>query len=266
MTTRIWVSSCSAVLLALVLHPAAADAQVTARGAETDYVGRSALPGEVRLYAERLGARLRNAGRERLVLAGEFTDASGGRTPAQLVYQLPAKTRLQITGSGARTLVFDGQTARSSLAQIDSTDAKILESLVADIPEGLFDALRRGGALRVLGHRFRPSPRVVPNYTGPLYDVMEVDAAVPTQADRRQRRKRIYFDSRTLLLQSARYWDASPGQPFRVETRFSGWQEISGVPVPGRIERWEANRLVFAFQVSNATVQPGADDSIFRQP
>ena len=250
-------------LLGAVSSIAAAQNRSAAR---TDYIGRSGFPNIVRIQLDRLGDRLVKAGRERTVLQGTFVDAAGAQSPAQLVYQLPNRFRFQTTGPLNRIVVFDGETPRSTRAQIDSAEEDLLESLLADSPEGFFDDLRAGSALRLLGRRFRPGTAIAPDYRGPSFDIYELARTVRTRRDRRNRVKRFYFDSASALLLRVRYADASRAPQVTVETRFSQWRDFAGNPLPGQVERWENGKLVFTFRLASADLLPRGDEGIFRNP
>jgi hypothetical protein len=250
-------------LFGAVASIAAAQNRVAAR---TDYIGRSGFPSMVRIQLDRLGDRLVKAGKERTVMQGTFVDAAGAQSPAQLVYQLPDRFRLQTTGALNKIVAFDGETAQSTGAQIDSAEEDLLESFVADSPEGFFDSLRSGAALRLLGRRFRPAPSIAPDYKGPLYDIYELAGVVRTRRDRRNRVKRFYFDSASALLLRVRYNDASRGTQVSVETRYSQWRDVAGNPLPGQVERLEKGKLVFAFRLASADLLPQGDEGIFRNP
>ncbi len=234
--------------------------------ARTEYIGRSGFPSIVRLQLDRLGDRLVKAGKERTVLQGTFVDAAGAQSPAQLIYQLPDRLRLQTTGALNKIVVFDGEMLRSTRAQVDSAEEDLMESLLADSPEGFFDSLQLGAALRLLGRRFRPAPSIAPDYKGPLFDIYELSGAVRTRRDRRNRVKRFYFDSASALLLRVRYDDASRGTKVPVETRYSQWRDVAGNPLPGQVERLENGKLVFAFRLASADLLPQGDEGIFRNP
>jgi len=234
--------------------------------ARTDYIGRSGFPSVVRIQLDRLGDRLVKTGKERTVLQGTFLDAAGAQSPAQLVYQLPDRFRFQTTGPLNRIVVFDGETPRSARPQVETTEEDLLESFLADSPDGFFDDLQSGTALRLLGRRFRPGPSVAPDYKGPFFDIYELAGAVRTRRDRRNRVKRFYFDSASALLLRVRYADASRAPQVTVETRFSQWRDLAGNPLPGQVERWENGKLVFAFRLASADLLPRGDEGIFRNP
>lgn len=232
----------------------------------TEHIGRSGFPAEVRAQLDRLGERLVKAGKERAVLQGTFVDAVGAQSPAQLIYQLPDRFRFQTTGPLNRIVVFDGETPRSTRAQVDSAEEDLLESFLADSPDGFFDDLRSGAALRLLGRRFRPGPSIVPDYKGPLFDIYELAGVVRIRRDRRSRVKRFYFDSASALLLRVRYEDVSRGPKVSIETRLSQWHDFAGNPLPGQLERWENGKLIFAFRLTSANLLPRGDESIFRNP
>jgi hypothetical protein len=61
------------------------------------------------------------------------------------------------------------------------------------------------------------------------------------------RSKLYYFDSRTGLLQSTRYYDRSVSPPVKIETHFSVWGTIDNSAYPARIDHYEGGKLMFSF-------------------
>jgi len=251
--------------LLLVPLPARLQAQARVTSTPPELFARGALPSSVRRHVDRLGERVRSPGRERVILTGELTDASGARFAARVIHQLPVLVRVQGFRPGGIELAFDGSRPGSTGA-LTTADEDVMESLAADSVEGFLETLRLGGALRLLGRRFRPDPRRFPGYTGPSFDIYELSVAVRARRNRPARTKRYYFDWRTGLLHGARYTDFSQTPVLRVETRFSGWMDVDRSAYPGRIERYENGRLVFSFVATAISAGPRGSPSDFRLP
>jgi hypothetical protein len=158
-------------------------------------------------------------------------------------------------------LTFDGHLSRGLSNPIDQA---LLETFVMDTVEGLVYAARSGAAVKLLGRNFGPDPRVEPQYRGPRYDVYEVLGPVRLRQDRQMQLKRYYFDSKTGLLSSTRYSDASRSPAAKVETLFSEWQNVEGSAFPGKIERYENDTLIFSFIVTAASTRAGQNTASFR--
>lgn len=204
-----------------------------------------------------LGDRVRRPGKELTVMNGEFVDAAGNRSSARLTHQVPNLVRLE--GFKQRgVLTFDGQSSHGSAA-LSAVDEDIIETFAEDLPEGLFDGVQRGSALRVLGRGFRSKS----SSTAAAFDVFELMGSGATRNDRRVRAKRFFFDSRTALLTSTRYQDA---RGTRIEVRFSGWGQINGSTYPQKIERYENGRLIFSFAVASVSAGPRQDTEPFKKP
>src|SRR5882724_11820842 len=219
------------------------------------------MPGAVRRQADALGSRWRTPAKAQSILAGEFVDATGSRSAARVIHQLPWLVRLQGFPTTLPNLSFDGEVPRTGLSR---TDEILLETFVLDFPEGMFSWLQNGAAARLLGRRFGPDPRKNPNYTGPRHDIYEITGPIRYRQDRLNRMKRYYFDSASGLLRSTRYVDRTVSPRVAVETRFSNWRVLDGSFYPGRVERYENGRLVFSFNVASVVPGPPQDPTAFR--
>lgn len=220
----------------------------------------SRLPSDLQRQVTALGGRVKTAGQEQTVLAGQFVDGSGKPLSARVVHQRSGEVVLE-GFKDKKTVNFDG---RNSAGETDRTDESLLETFVMDTPEGMFASLQAGAAMRLLGRDFGPDPRVDPGYTGPRYDIYEVAAPTRTRRDEMLRVKRYYFDSATGLLISTRYEDPTVGRGLKVETRFSEWRTMDGSQYPGRVDRYEDGRLVFSFAVATASSGPKAAAALSR--
>ncbi len=157
---------------------------------------------------------------------------------------------------------FDGQ--RANGITLRKNDEALIESFIMDLPEGLFVSVQQGAAVRLIGRGFGPDPQVAPDYTGPRYDIYEVTGTVRGRQDELIRSKLYYFDSRTGLLQSTRYYDRSISPPVKIETRFSVWGDINGSVYPARIDHYEGGQLIFTFLAESIDGGPSIDQANFR--
>jgi hypothetical protein len=222
---------------------------------------RSRMPSAFWRPLESLGNRVQVPGNERTTFTGDFTDSDGTRS-VLLIQQLPELIRLTGFSRGA-VLLFDGDRPRAGLT---SAQEGVIESLVLDTPEGLFSAIQRGAAARLIGRNFGPDPHREPDSDRPRYDIYELAVAARTRTDETLRFKRYYFDTRTGLLLSTRYYDQRDGRRVRIETRFSGWSKVSGSLYPSQIERYEDGKLDFRFAAKTVSSGPQQDLNTFQIP
>jgi hypothetical protein len=208
------------------------------------------------LQAAALGDRLKSAGKERSIMAGEFTDALGNHSKAEVIHQLPDLMEARGVRPDGRSLKFDGDRVVLPLSQ---AEGGFLESLTADTTEGLIEVERSGAAVRALGFNF-VSDAETPEHPEPRFDIYQVTVASKTDPDGRVRNKLYWFETETHLLLRTTYTDGET----RVETRFSNWATVDGSRYPGRIERYEDGRLMFSFTVSAVSAGPRLDAAAFR--
>jgi hypothetical protein len=220
----------------------------------------SALPGAVAQQEAAVGGRVKSAGKEQTIYVGEFVDAQGNRSAAQVLHQLPTLVRLEGFSHG-RVLSFDGERTVGVLTKSDET---AIEVFAMDGPEGMFAALRKGASLRHLGSGFGPDPRLNPNYKGPRLDIFNVVGPAMVALNHPLQSKLYYFDSETGFLQTTRYNDDTTSPPIPKETRFSGWAMIDDSAYASRIEHYEGGRLVFSFSAKAITSAKAADPARFR--
>jgi hypothetical protein len=223
---------------------------------------RSRMPSTFWRPLESLGNRVQVPGNERTTFTGDFTDSDGSRS-VLLILQLPGLIRLAGFSRGGGVLLFNGDRPRAGLT---SAQESVIESLVMDTPEGLFSAIQRGAAARLIGSNFGPDPRREPDSDRPRYDIYELAVTAQTRTDETLRFKRYYFDTRTGLLLSTRYYDQRDGRRVRIETRFSGWSNVSGSLYPSQIERYEDGQLDFRFTAKTVSSGPQQDLNTFQIP
>lgn len=244
-------------LLSIVLTALCTTAVSQGRPEPTRNLDR--LPSALHQHRTVLGNRFHVAGKEQTVYIGELIDAAGAHLPLQITHQQGGQVRLQ--SAGRPPLSFDGEHA---IGVGTRTEESLLETFVMDVPEGMFASVNADAAVRLLGRRFGPDPKVIRNYNGPRYDIYEVTAPVRSRPDGLVRTKLYYFDSQTGLLQSTRYLDRTIGTGVRVETRFANWRTSDGSSYPDRIDRFEDGKLVFSFVATTIAAAPGSDPKAFR--
>ena len=214
------------------------------------------MPDEVQPLIAALGERASQPGREHTTLAGRWTEAGGNSFAARVSLQLPASVGLQNFRAGQGELRFESASTPSAM---DPDDAMILETWVTDTVEGMFDSLRNGATLLVMGRNVQPSGMAETD-SALRYDVFAVTDSVRTRRDGPVRTKFYCFDSRTALLERTTYQDGNRD----IEVRFSGWTERDGSAYPGRIARYGNGQLVFSFVVDNVTAGPAIAPAAFR--
>jgi hypothetical protein len=226
-----------------------------------EYIGNAGLSHDLRRYLKPLGDRPIRPGKERVVYSGALQFSAAPET-AEVTHQMPGL--LRAVRPGKKNVAFDGDLVRSSNGQLDKDDEDLLESFVNDSTEGMFASIVSGGAVRMLGEGFRPSPKENPTYVGPAFDLIEVSAQVRTRRNRAVRSKRYYFNSQSSLLHKVRYLDPESTTRTIIETRFSDWRTVDGVAVPGLIERFEGTRRTVSFRSQALVVQGKVDAATFR--
>lgn len=224
------------------------------------FAGRP-LPPDIRPLLDAHAERLDGVGKQRIVMDATLTEKSG-TTPVLVIWQLPNHLRVQAVSGPARVITFDGTTATSSRAGGATADDDLLESLAADSLEGLLTAVTSGQGYRLLGRGFVPHPSVVPNYTGPSFDLYDLEARVTERRDRPTRHKRFSFTSGTSLLARVTY---RVGTGTVTETVYSDWQVLDGVAVPGRVRRVENEVEVFNLVRGTTRILAGTDQLPFTQ-
>jgi hypothetical protein len=211
-----------------------------------------------------MGNRLEDGGKERLVLNG--TLRAGGQGPplsVQVIRELADKIHFERRGLQRGSLNFNGQKVEKAGEGSGVADESLLETLVNDSAEHFFAAQFQGLPTRCLGYRFRLDDGTDENYTGPFYDVYQVEDQVRISGDLRQRVKLYHFNSDTRLLERVRYQIERDGGPVEIEVVFDDWQSVQGEMVPRQITRVEAGVTAFTLRVEAAGLAPRAEDGLF---
>jgi hypothetical protein len=211
-------------------------------------------------YLNALGKRIKEKGKEKTVFDGEYLE-SGKSVNARAVIQLPRMARLEGFKGSNSVLSFDGESKKNAA---DRRDDALLDTFLVDTADGMFTSIQEINSFRPLGLAFKPDPRKFPKYSGPSYDIYDVNAAHVFLGNLTLQSKRYYFDSKTQLLQKTAYTDTSVSPPVKVETRFLMWGTIDGSAYPACFERYENGTRVFSFIAKNIESGPAEDIANYR--
>ena len=241
------------------------------------YVGAGDVPfGAVRVL-ETMGDRLQVTGKERLDLFAVLTRAGGDPRAVHILWEYPGKVRIEQpvqTGgeeedsAGEGPLIYDGAgILRRSGGRVTRADQDLIEMLVHDSVEGFFIGQLEGFATRFLGSRYHRVD-AEGNAVGPDYDIYEVINEVRVVGRPLRQRKLYYFDSDTALLGKVRYRLGSERGRGEVEVtvEVSGWSEVYGQLIPGKVVRYENGVEAVKLEINEAGIAPAADDSSFTVP
>jgi hypothetical protein len=218
------------------------------------------FPSSVTGLLFRYGNRLQQPGNERLTLTGTYTSASGVSANAAVITEITGNARIQLTGGVAKVVVSNNLQVTSNGATASGSDQSLLQSVEADAPETFFYSWSHGEAVRLLGSRFRTDDGKAAIYTGPWFDIYEV---VSKSGGNQTQRKLFYVDSDLRQVVQARYQIQQGGSTVNVATIFSGWSQVNGQLVPGRIERFENGQSVFVIAVTSGQTGPALADGAF---
>jgi hypothetical protein len=231
------------------------------------YVRRARLWPQLRETLNALGDRLEKSGKERLILVGTLRRQNNSQAiPFRLFLELPRHLRLEEQGARPRVSGFDGGEGWALGAALSDEDQEIIETLVFDSADQFFLAQEQGFATRALGRRFRLDDGGAPNYTGPYYDIYQLQDHVSIVKEERTQSKLFYFNSDTLLLERVRYQIERDGAPVNVEVRFGGWQKVNGQQIAGSITRLENDTQTLTITINVVTFSPRAADGAFNKP
>ena len=215
------------------------------------------------VIAAALGSRLTASGSERTVHSATLVDGNGKRN-VTITTELPGKLRIDDPGQQGKALTFDGNNGASNKGPASADDNDLLELLSYDTQDGFLSAVANGAALRLIGGNFRTDDGKAANYTGPWLEVYQVIFPAASRSDKSIRAKFYMFDSSTHLLNRVGY-DAVGGST-RVEVVYGPWQTVQGIPVPGKLTRFENGVKKQEVEVSTATFSKGASDNAFTKP
>ncbi|MFN0101991.1 MAG: hypothetical protein ACKV2U_07870 [Bryobacteraceae bacterium] len=182
----------------------------------------------------------------RVLYVGVLRDSRGAR-PVEIVIQNPGLVRIAEGGTGARVTSFDGNRVFSSVGAVSTDQQRILETMMADAPEAIFQQLASGEAFRRIGGGHKVAGSGTATVPAEFVDVYQlfpmgrVIRALPSATARF-----FAFDSSSLLLKYVSYRSASGPT---VNSRFEEWRTTGGESHPGRIRRLENGVEVFSVDI-----------------
>jgi len=232
--------------------------------AQIPYVQPGSIPPRLALSGN-FNARLQGPGNERLVMTGTIIRAATSGT-FTLTSQIPNMIRLDVTESGGtRTVGFDGaQSWVSAGADLQASDADLLETVTYDMAEQLFLMFQEHSPVRTLGYNFGLSPNVGKKYVGPAYGVFVVPTSVRVTVPPRFQNKYYLLNAGTQLIDRVQYTNAT--DKTAVVVLVEAWMQVQGNTVPKTIRRLENGIEVVNMTVNSATLMPGLVDTTFCVP
>lgn len=233
--------------------------------AKSIYLRRDRLQPRLRDALGVFGDRLERAGQERVILGGTLSvTGQGAASHISVTRELSDRMHVEEgISSQRRSLHFDGGQMSKVGSTADAADESLLETLINDSAEHFFAGQFQGLGTRFLGFRFRLDDGTDASYSGPFYDVYQVEDRVNVGGNRRERVKLYYFNSDTRLLERVRYEVERGGVPVAVEVVFSEWQRVQGQMVPRLVTRAEGGATVFTLRVETVGFVPRAADGTF---
>ncbi len=214
-------------------------------------VDPAALPDVLSAALMAAGARMTTASNAQLMLAGTITDSNGTRS-AQIVVQAPGYLSYS---DQTKTLTFNGSMFQSSAGQLTSSDQRIIESLLAHLPDTVFLQIAAGGGMRSIGSHFRTDNGKTANYSGPFWTLLAFSPISRTGLTPGQPLQESMFlavNEKTGFLDEVRL--ASPQSV--TQTQFINWTQQTGQWVPTQIVRLENGQQVLSFQIQQASAGP----------
>lgn len=222
-----------------------------ATGLET--IQASRLPVSMQDRFQRLGTRMGKVDSARVVYFGALRDSRGSR-PVEISIQTPGHVRITEGGGTARVTSFNGARVYSSAGGVSPEQEKLLETILADAPEGIFlqiasgEAFRRiGGGQKIIG----AGAATAPAETVDLYQLFPQGAltkAIPSAGTRF-----FAFGSSSLLLHYVSY---RTRDGVAVSSQFEDWKAAGSEWYPGRIRRLENGTEAFSLDIQTIQVGP----------
>ncbi len=213
-----------------------------------------------RMHFDALGKRMKSYGKVKTIYSGELFDNAGRSTKARVTHQFPGMVKLEGFKDNGASLSFDGERAHGATSLEDEA---LLEAFLIDFPEGMLTSVQGGATVRLIGRGFGPDPKLIPNYSGPRYDIYEVTGNIYCRREQTTRTRRYYFDSKTGLLQSTRYLNRAVNPPSKIETRFSVWGNKDESAYPARIDHYESGQLKYTFIAAEIRGEESGDKASF---
>jgi len=226
-------------------------AQALGTAAELETISASQLPASMQERFRRIGLRLQKTENARVAYAGILQDSRGAR-PVEIVIQNPGSVRIAEGGVVGRVTSFDGNRVISSAGALTSDQEKLLETLMADSPEAVFQQLAAGEAFRRIGGGHKVAGTGTGDVPAESVDVYQlfprgrVTKAVPAATPRF-----LAFDSSSQVLKYVSYRSAGG---LAVTSFFENWKTTGGESHPGRIRRLENGVEVFRVEIQTLQV------------
>ena len=202
-----------------------------------------------------LGGGVREKGKERVSLTGQWTEKGATRS-VLVIMELDGKCSIR---DGGKAVAHDGVNSNSSAGNLSDDEEDLLEIFSEDSAEGVF--FNTGGQLRIVGTGVNPTGKTP--YQGILYNVLEVSTNAFVKNSKIARKKHFYFNSRTGDLEIVRYFTSKGNRNIMVETRRENWKQVNGRNIPGLITRLEDGQVRFSFLISSAVVNAAVADGAF---
>lgn len=226
------------------------------------YARRERLPPRLRESLVLLGNRLANPGKERLTLTGTLSFGGASATPFRLIRELPDHLRLEVqVDKGKQIFTFNGQDTGKGGGAGNLSVEDVVETFAFDSVENLFTGPGRGASFRQLALHSQAGDGE--GYTGPFYDVYEINSDVRVGKDVRRQAKLLLVNSDTFLPEAVTYERERGGAVVKVEVRFSDWREVGGQMLPFRVVRLEDGNPVISMEISAANLSPETRDGAF---
>src|ERR1700682_1675675 len=214
--------------------------------------------------------RLEKPGKERCAISGTLTRGSGPQastTQIRVTWELPGQLRLEEQKSG-QTIVtgFDGDNKWKDGGTPAQEDIDLIETLLNDTAEHLFLAHSTGFPTRLLGTRFRMDDGKSKQYTGPLYDIYQVDDHIKDQGKTQLLSKFYHVNSKTFLVEKVLYELLRNGSRTPVETHLGSWSAEGNQHFAHTISRLEKGLPVLTVTITSIVVSPADQDGMFNNP
>jgi hypothetical protein len=187
--------------------------------------------------------------------------------PVRVIWELPGRLRLEMQkGTTVKIDSFDGTNLRGLSGTLTTQDQGLLESLLLNCAEHFFLTQVQGNATRFLGKRFQMEDISLDQYSGPFYDVYEVEDRIDLRVGRGNQQKYFYVNSDNHLLEKIRYTLKKGNMETVVEVDLESWQPIEGQMFPFSIVRKENEQPVVSLAIEAVDLGPAKNDGIFDNP
>lgn len=191
--------------------------------------------------ARRLGSRFGANKREVSIMVGTLIIGSEQRQVQTKRVQTDDGEQVEVKFAGSGdTLTWDaGSGSLASGRHANANDRDVIERLVFDSPDQFVLGQLRGASYFTVARNVRPA-EAGDNYQGPLWNIVRV-------SDPESRWRLYYINTTTGLID--RIESEVDGQ--RIVAEFSGWTNIAGEQVAGRIIWTSQGRTLMEYQLAN---------------